>query len=501
MDPLRPGQDPERIGDHVLLGRLGAGGMGRVYLARTPDGRNIAVKVIHEEIVGNREALARFRREVATVRTVRSPHTARLVDASLHEAPYWLATEHIPGPTLRHAVGTRGPFPAAECRALFAALAEALTDVHAYEVTHRDLKPHNVILSDTGPRLIDFGIARGADDTALTRTGAAPGTPGFTAPEVLLRNQVSPAADVFALGATLAYALTGRPPFGDGPAEAVSYRAVHEDIDLPDPAAPETGDAPDADLIALIRACVAKDPARRPHLAEVIARCGRPEGAPLPPTLVDEPASTAPTPPRRRPPWAALAAALALAAAAGTAAWQGWGDDAGPGRGSVTGGAHGAAPGTSSPPERTRDPAKPTASAPEIRWTVSDDPKKAAMGIGDCDRPADGGASGTTTSTRVSYLAGAPSADVEAEASGGGPYRLVFGVKPPGTKGVGFTSAPVRLASTARGLTYPKDFAKAPEVTSAPGDWTVVAYLAENEDRSSWKVFGCTGFHASRRQG
>ncbi|MFD7338867.1 serine/threonine-protein kinase [Streptomyces violascens] len=264
MDALRPRQDPERIGTYALLARLGAGGMGMVYLGRSPGGRLVAIKVIKDEITDHPEALTRFRREAETVRAVRSAYTANLIDASLSAPPYWLATEYVAGPTLSHAVRERGAFPADTCRRLFAALAEGLASVHGYGVTHRDLKPQNVILSPQGPQLIDFGIAKGAGDTALTATGLAPGTPGFTAPEVLMANQVGAAADVFALGATIAFAATGRPPFGSGPMDAVSYRAVHEEIDL---AGVEPG------LAALIRACAAKDPAARPSPAEVITRC------------------------------------------------------------------------------------------------------------------------------------------------------------------------------------------------------------------------------------
>ncbi|MDX3572519.1 serine/threonine-protein kinase [Streptomyces sp. ID05-47C] len=263
MDVLSD-RDPTRIGTHTLLARLGAGGMGQVYLGRSPGGRLVALKVIREEITDHPEALARFRREVETVRAVRSAYTANLIDAGLDAAPYWLATEYVPGPTLGNAVATRGPMPAETCRALLAALAEGLAAVHSHGVTHRDLKPQNVILAAQGPQLIDFGIARGTAQTALTEAGFAPGTPGYTAPEVLLRNQVGPAADVFALGATLAHAATGRPPFGHGEPAGVSYRAVHEAIDL--------GGVEPA-LAALAEACVAKDPAARPGLAEVIARC------------------------------------------------------------------------------------------------------------------------------------------------------------------------------------------------------------------------------------
>ncbi|MFI9548572.1 serine/threonine-protein kinase [Streptomyces sp. NPDC052016] len=264
MDALKA-QDPTRIGAYTLLARLGAGGMGQVYLGRSPGGRLVALKVIRDEITDHPEALARFRREVETVRAVRSAYTANLIDASLDAAPYWLATEYVPGPTLSKAVTARGPLPAETCRGLLAALAEGLAAVHAHGVTHRDLKPQNVILAPQGPQLIDFGIARSAAQTALTEAGFAPGTPGYTAPEVLLRNEVGPAADVFALGATLAHAATGRPPFGHGEPAGVSYRAVHEAIDL-------AGVEPA--LATLVEACVAKDPANRPGLTEVIARCG-----------------------------------------------------------------------------------------------------------------------------------------------------------------------------------------------------------------------------------
>lgn len=294
MDALKD-RDPAHIGAHTLLARLGAGGMGQVYLGRSPGGRLVAIKVIREEITDHPEALARFRREVETVRAVRSAYTANLIDASLESAPYWLATEYVSGPTLSRAVGERGALPAEACRGLFAALAEGLAAVHAHGVTHRDLKPQNVILAAQGPQLIDFGIARGAGQTALTETGSAPGTPGFTAPEVLLRNEVGPAADVFALGATLAYAATGRPPFGRGEPAGVSYRAVHEPVDL---------EGVEPELAALIEACVAKDPAARPGLGDVIARCG------VRAALVEDPfyAGLAPlmeavphTPPTRQP--------------------------------------------------------------------------------------------------------------------------------------------------------------------------------------------------------
>ncbi|MFJ3883400.1 serine/threonine-protein kinase [Streptomyces sp. NPDC090077] len=273
MEALRE-TDPAHIGAQTLLARLGAGGMGQVYLGRSPGGRLVAIKVIKEEITGHPEALARFRREAETVRAVRSAYTANLIDASLAAPPYWLATEYVAGPTLSHAVGGYGALPAASCRRLFAALAEGLASVHAYGVTHRDLKPQNVILGAQGPQLIDFGIAKGVAETALTQAGTAPGTPGYTAPEVLLRGEVAAAADVFALGATMAYAATGRAPYGIGEPTAVNFRAVHGEIDV---------EGVEPELAALIRACVTTDPAGRPALAEVIRRCG------VDAALVDDP--------------------------------------------------------------------------------------------------------------------------------------------------------------------------------------------------------------------
>ncbi|WP_078898354.1 serine/threonine-protein kinase [Streptomyces sp. CNQ-509] len=263
MENLRS-QDPKRLGEFRLLARLGSGGMGRVYLGRSPGGMQVAIKVIREDFAEDADVLVRFRREVATVRAVRSPYTARLVGASLDVPPYWLATEFVPGPTLLEASRGTSLEPAL-CTGLFAALAEALAAVHGHGVVHRDVKPHNVILAPGGPQLIDFGIARAADQTQLTRTGQMPGTPGYTAPEVLLGGETGPAADVFALGATMAAAATGRPPYGGGEWPAVSYRVVHGEIDV---------DGVEAGLAELIRQCAARDPARRPDPLDIVRRCG-----------------------------------------------------------------------------------------------------------------------------------------------------------------------------------------------------------------------------------
>jgi len=255
------GSDPSHIGRYRLVGRLGEGGMGKVYLARSPGGRPAAVKVINDHLRHDQHALSRFRREVETLGTVRSAYTASLIDAELDTPPYWLATEYVPGPTLHAAVVSGGPLPADLARVMLAALAEGLDAIHVRGVWHRDLKPHNVILSATGPQLIDFGIARSTGASNLTQAGSAMGSPGYIAPETFTGGGTGPEADVFALGATLAFAVTGRPPYGDGPFAAVSYRSVHGEIDLR---------GVDPGVAELIEACVRSDPAARPTPQRII---------------------------------------------------------------------------------------------------------------------------------------------------------------------------------------------------------------------------------------
>ncbi|MFG2475709.1 protein kinase [Streptomyces fagopyri] len=258
------GSDPSHMGRYRLVGRLGEGGMGTVYLARSPGGRPVAVKVINDHLRHDEHALSRFRREVETLGTVRSAYTASLIDAELAAPPYWLATEYVPGPTLHAAVINHGPLPADLARIMLAALAEGLDAIHVRGVWHRDLKPHNVILSATGPQLIDFGIARSSGPSDLTQVGSAMGSPGYIAPETITGSDTGPGADVFALGATLAFAVTGRPPYGDGSFAAVSYRSVHGEIDL---RGVESG------VAGLISACVHSDPARRPTLQRIVELC------------------------------------------------------------------------------------------------------------------------------------------------------------------------------------------------------------------------------------
>ncbi|MFH0175482.1 bifunctional serine/threonine-protein kinase/ABC transporter substrate-binding protein [Streptomyces cacaoi] len=264
MEPLRS-SDPARIADHRLLGRLGAGGMGVVYLARTPGGALVALKVLLAEYAEEPGFKERFRREVEVARQVDSPWAVPLVDADADAEAPWLATAFVPGPSLGEAVAAYGPLTEHGLRLLGARLAEALGEVHRAGLVHRDLKPGNVLIAHDGPRLIDFGIARAPEDTTLTATGMVVGTPGYLSPEQAEgrggAGGVGPASDVFSLGCVLAYAATGRAPFGSGAVDALLYRAVHDPADL---------DGVPAGLLEVLGRCLEKDPARRPDAAELV---------------------------------------------------------------------------------------------------------------------------------------------------------------------------------------------------------------------------------------
>ncbi|MER7945965.1 serine/threonine-protein kinase [Streptomyces sp. NPDC096079] len=242
------------IGKYVIEHKLGEGGMGTVYLARSRGGRAVAVKVARPELASDPSFRARFRAEVAAARQVGGFHTAQVVDADPEAEAPWLATAYIPGPTLSALVTAQGPMDEARLRSLGAALAEALEAIHACGLVHRDLKPGNIVMAADGPRVLDFGIARALESTRLTATGSAFGTPGYLAPEQALGEEVTGAADVFALGAVLVAAAGGR-PFGDGTPMGLMYRSVHE--------APDLGAVPEA-LRGLVGRCLAKDPAERP---------------------------------------------------------------------------------------------------------------------------------------------------------------------------------------------------------------------------------------------
>ncbi|MEU3748156.1 MULTISPECIES: serine/threonine-protein kinase [Streptomyces] len=357
MEPLNA-EDPVSIGPFRLIGRLGVGGMGRVFLARSAGGRTVAVKVVHAELAAQEEFRRRFAREVEALERVGGTGTAPVLGSDTSAEAPWVAIGYVPGPSLRTVVGDEyGPLPPATVRALASGLARALVHIHDAGLVHRDLKPSNVLLTVDGPRLIDFGIARAVDTVAdgggLTSTGAVVGSPGFMSPEQVRGDRVTPASDVFCLGSVLAYAATGRSPFGtaDSGVHATMFRIAHDEPDLTD-LAPE--------LSGLIRACLAKEPEARPSAteivetlpvadpwlpADVLARLGRhaarlleaeagPEsggarmvasdGDPTPATPLPPTARTTPRP-RRRTALAAAVAALAVAAAA-TVTYTFWPD-------------------------------------------------------------------------------------------------------------------------------------------------------------------------------
>ncbi|MER5863442.1 serine/threonine-protein kinase [Kitasatospora sp. NPDC002040] len=264
MKALQDG-DPRRVGPYELLGVLGTGGMGRVYLGRHGTVL-VAVKVINEELTQNADFLARFRREVTATRAMSGPYFAAIVDDDVEAEQPWLATEFVPGPTLDAVVAEHGALDSVSVRALGVRLAEALTAIHAAGLVHRDVKPGNILLGPDGPRLIDFGIARGAAVTTLTQTGMMLGTPQFMAPEQLqLRGRVGPAADVFALGLVLAFAATGEHPFGQTDSFGFGFRIVHEEPDL---------DRLPAELVQQVRRCLAKEPEERPTPGQLGAALG-----------------------------------------------------------------------------------------------------------------------------------------------------------------------------------------------------------------------------------
>ncbi|MFG2130724.1 protein kinase [Streptomyces sp. NPDC048751] len=274
MGALGPG-DPQRVGAYRLLARLGAGGMGQVYLARSERGRTVAVKLVRPELAEREEFRARFRREVRAARRVGGHWTAPVLDADTEAVVPWVVTGYVAGPSLQQVVGQdHGPLPERTVRILATGLAHALTDIHAAGIVHRDLKPSNVLMTIDGPRVIDFGIVRALEtvtdgvvetlmDGGLTHTGAMIGSPGFMAPEQVRGEPLTPACDVFCLGSVLAYAATGRLPFGspDSGAHALMFGIVQKEPDL-------TG-VPEG-IADLVRACLRKDPAARPSLARVL---------------------------------------------------------------------------------------------------------------------------------------------------------------------------------------------------------------------------------------
>ncbi|MFJ3900321.1 serine/threonine-protein kinase [Streptomyces sp. NPDC090025] len=292
MEPLAAG-DPREIGPYRLLGRLGAGGMGRVYLARSAGGRTVAVKVVHTEHAQDPQFRARFRREIEAVRKVGEHYTAPVLDADPDAERPWVATGFVPGPSLEQVVRDHGPLPTDSVLTLALGLLRALQGIHGAGILHRDLKPSNVMLTVEGPRVIDFGIARALEpsvESLLTSTGMVVGSPGFMAPEQVRGESLGPAADVFALGCVLMYAATGRLPFGHGASNqhAIMFQIVEAEPALDLVESPE--------LRAFLARCLVKDPAERPGIAALLADPALPgeesgrgaaaAGAWLPPELV-----------------------------------------------------------------------------------------------------------------------------------------------------------------------------------------------------------------------
>ncbi|MFC5289657.1 protein kinase [Actinokineospora guangxiensis] len=253
------------IGPYQVVGRLGGGAMGTVHLARSPGGRLVAVKVARPELAGDPRFRERFRREIEAARAVGGFWTAAVVDADPSAPRPWLATEYVPGPDLHEAVRASGALPPESVRGLAAGLAEALAAIHAAGVVHRDLKPSNVLLAADGPRVIDFGIAKALEGAGLTHTGMVVGTPGYLSPEQIEGREVGPASDVFAFGAVLAFAASGRNPFGEGDTAALLYRAVHTRPDL--------RDVP-PDLRELVTRCLEYKARARPTALELVAELG-----------------------------------------------------------------------------------------------------------------------------------------------------------------------------------------------------------------------------------
>ena len=313
------------MGPYRLVGQLGQGGMGRVYLGVSPGGRPVAVKAIRAELAADPQFRTRFGREVAAARLVSGVFTAQVVDADVDGPVAWMATAYVPGPSLAEVVQSRGPLPAASLLKLAAGLAESLSAIHTAGVVHRDLKPSNVLLAEDGPRVIDFGISRAAAEaTALTQTGLVSGSPGFMSPEQAMGNEVGPPSDIFNLGAVLAFAATGEGPFGTGTTAALLYRVAH--------GAPNLDRVPPA-VRPLVERCLAKDPGQRPTAAGLLDAVGalQPGGDWLPDSFVRtfawavpaalDPSGQGPDGPGAAPRAAPDSGPVTPTTAAGSAAW------------------------------------------------------------------------------------------------------------------------------------------------------------------------------------
>lgn len=343
LRPLRA-DDPTAVAGYRIIARFGEDDTGAVFLADTPSGRLVTIKLIHQDLARDPEFRLRFRQEVQAAQRANTLYAASVIDSDSDDPQPWLATDYVAGPSLHDVVTRFGPLPMNAVAVLVVGIAKVLQVVHGAGLVHRDLTPTNILLTDDGPRVIDFGITRAlesATGNTLTRTGAIVGSPGFMAPEQVRGNDITPATDVFALGLVAVYAATGTSAFGDNTSiYATLYRIVHEEPDLS--GVPE-------ELRHLISACLAKDPQERPSLDRVIESCSgiiaSPEPIPpngwLPPAVVADidrnrlavlsTLSTAPAPSASRPPLSADASpqpatATATATATvslGSGVWEG----------------------------------------------------------------------------------------------------------------------------------------------------------------------------------
>ena len=345
MQPLRR-WDPEQVGGYTVLGRLGAGGMGQVYLGRSAAGRLVAIKMIKSEFAEEPDFRQRFGQEVAAARRVSGAFTAAVVAADSEADVPWLATTYVPAPALSQLVRSCGPLPVPAVRWLAAGCAEALEAIHSVGLVHRDLKPSNVLVSPDGPRVIDFGLARAAERIQLTLTRGSVGTPAYMAPEQARdTRQATGASDVFSLGATILFAATGHPPYQGETVMDVLVRLATEPPDLR---------GLPAELTEIVMACLERDPRRRPSTAAIVSRlaaAGDLESAPLPAAafaLIDE---------YRGTPW------LSAGAAVSTGEGAGGGQDSGPTLGSY--------PGRASIPRHAAGPARGSRKVPAQGGTVS----------------------------------------------------------------------------------------------------------------------------------
>jgi eukaryotic-like serine/threonine-protein kinase len=409
--PLDP-EDPRTVGRYTLRARLGEGGMGVVYLAESAEG-TVAIKVVRRALASDHGFRARFRREVEAARRVQGRGVVQLLDADTDGPRPYLVMGYVDGPTLGEAVAADGPLQGDRLQALSVALAEAVATIHRVGVTHRDLKPTNVLLTEDQPVVVDFGVATATEATSITLAGTVMGSPGWMAPEQVIGASPSPAMDVFAWGTLVAWAATGRNPFGTGRPDAVAYRIIHDEPDL-------SGLA--GELRRTVAAAMSKDPARRPTAEALLAQLldQTPEASPavlaadatalLARTWVLTPILPPPSPPLPPSPWpvdppsprrrrrgrsvAVVLAVVVLSAAAGLGAGLLIRElrDRDEGDGGLAGGANPAPDPTTTTSTTTTTTTVPTVDRIRVRWVIADDVSRTVGDACEADPPYDGSA-------------------------------------------------------------------------------------------------------------